>query len=298
MRFEQLECLLQIAETGSFTDAAQKLYLTQQAVSMNIKQLEQELGETLITRENTHIYFTECGERVLESARKIIEEKNNIMVSTECLCKADAVQYVSIGSTSCVANLVLPRIIKKQGRKQKIRLDLTISESAEQVIQCVQNGENNIGLILYNAMEFERLSERCQEDLVMEVLVRDEIISVVNRKDYDGESDYWEKDVMQEDLLLATYNIESIEKWKAEIQQYNMIVSNDAEFIRALLDEAGVWVTMAGLSYQMLFSSKKYVGLPVENLNTPLIHAAVYRKDADPFLQEFVRMVRKELHMK
>ena len=42
MRFEQLECLLAVDETGSFVGAAQKLFLTQQAVSMSMKQLEQE----------------------------------------------------------------------------------------------------------------------------------------------------------------------------------------------------------------------------------------------------------------
>ena len=41
MRFEQLECLLAVEETGSFVGAAQKLFLTQQAVSMSMKQLEQ-----------------------------------------------------------------------------------------------------------------------------------------------------------------------------------------------------------------------------------------------------------------
>ena len=52
MRFEQLECLLAVEETGSFVGAAQKLFLTQQAVSMSMKQLEQELGQTILVREN------------------------------------------------------------------------------------------------------------------------------------------------------------------------------------------------------------------------------------------------------
>lgn len=299
MRFEQLECLLQIAETGSFTEAAQELYLTQQAVSMNIKQLEQELGETLITRENTHIYFTDCGERVLASAKIIIQEKNNLIHSAGCVCHGGVVERISVGSTSCIANLVLPRIIKKlQKREQKVHLELSSLETAEQVLQQVKIGDKTIGLITFHAEAFQTLYERYQDELSMEVLARDEVISVINRKDYDGESDQWTIDKTREDLLLATYNMESLEQWKAEIQQYNVISSNDAEFIRSLLDEAGVWITMAGLSYQMLFNSKKYVGLPLQDLHTPLVHVAVYSKDADPFLQEFVRMIRKELHMK
>lgn len=40
MRFEQLNCLVEIAETGSITAAAQKLFISQQAVSTSVKQLE------------------------------------------------------------------------------------------------------------------------------------------------------------------------------------------------------------------------------------------------------------------
>ena len=58
MRFEQLECLLAVEETGSFVGAAQKLFLTQQAVSMSMKQLEQELGQSLLIRENKKIIFS------------------------------------------------------------------------------------------------------------------------------------------------------------------------------------------------------------------------------------------------
>lgn len=50
MRFEQLKCLAEVARTGSISGAAQQLYLTQQAASLNIKQLEQELGADLLIR--------------------------------------------------------------------------------------------------------------------------------------------------------------------------------------------------------------------------------------------------------
>ena len=44
MRLEQLKCLVDIAQTGSITGTAQRMYATQQAVSKSIKQLEKELG--------------------------------------------------------------------------------------------------------------------------------------------------------------------------------------------------------------------------------------------------------------
>lgn len=92
MRFEQLECLLQIAETGSFTEAAKKLYLTQQAVSMSIKQLEQELDRTLIIRENGKVLFTKHGEEVVAAARNILYEKERILTSVQQISDADTLR--------------------------------------------------------------------------------------------------------------------------------------------------------------------------------------------------------------
>ena len=43
MRFEDLNCLVAVAETGSITAAAKRIFISQQAVSANIKKLEEEL---------------------------------------------------------------------------------------------------------------------------------------------------------------------------------------------------------------------------------------------------------------
>ena len=55
---------------------------------------------------------------------------------------------------------------------------------------------------------------------------------------------------------------------------------------------------MSGLSYQNFFNSKKYVALCLEDIDVSILHVAVYRKDADETIQDIVRMIRKEMHMK
>ncbi len=79
MRFEQLNCLVEIAETGSITAAAQKLFISQQAVSTSVKQLEQELGQTLFVRNKSGISFTAKGEETVNFARKILADKEEFV---------------------------------------------------------------------------------------------------------------------------------------------------------------------------------------------------------------------------
>ena len=55
---------------------------------------------------------------------------------------------------------------------------------------------------------------------------------------------------------------------------------------------------MTGLSYQYFFKDKKYVSLPMEHIEVPMIHAAIYRKDNAEQMQELVQMIRQELHVK
>lgn len=179
-----------------------------------------------------------------------------------------------------------------------MRFKLTNAETALQVLEQIHNGEKSIGLISYNGAELEKLFDAYKTDLRLDVLARDEIIAVVNRKDYNGSAEYLDLGKLSATTLRAGYNVESAEEWKHDVQEYYAVSSNDADFIRTLLDQTGVVVSMSGLSYQMFFSGKKYVGLPMKNVEAPIVHAAVYRRDAESFYQDVVRMIRKEMHVK
>ena len=68
MRLEQLEYLVAVAESGSFRTAAQKLNISRPAVSVALKSLEDELGETLFIKESRGIRLTPLGHLAVEKA--------------------------------------------------------------------------------------------------------------------------------------------------------------------------------------------------------------------------------------
>ena len=70
MKFQQLECLAAIADTGSFHSAADKLGYSQQLICHHIEQLEQELGHSLIQLEGTMVYLTKKGRRQCGTGEK------------------------------------------------------------------------------------------------------------------------------------------------------------------------------------------------------------------------------------
>ncbi|MEO8623382.1 MAG: LysR family transcriptional regulator, partial [bacterium] len=71
----QLEALVAVADSGSFTQAARRLGLTQSAVSHAVTGLEQSLSVALIDRSAQGARLTNAGERVIQHARQILPLK-------------------------------------------------------------------------------------------------------------------------------------------------------------------------------------------------------------------------------
>ena len=74
MNLRHLEHWLALADTGSFSRAAEKLHITQSALSRSIQALEEELGGPLVDRIGKRNELTPLGRSVLERARRIVHE--------------------------------------------------------------------------------------------------------------------------------------------------------------------------------------------------------------------------------
>lgn len=74
----KLYSLIEVAETGSFTRAAERLSLTQPAVSQHIRILEEHLGVRLFDRSRNELHLTREGELVLRFARRVMALQHNL----------------------------------------------------------------------------------------------------------------------------------------------------------------------------------------------------------------------------
>ncbi len=72
MELRQLKYFVGIAETGRFSDASKQLFISQSAVSQQIKLLEEELGTQLFVRNQHSVSLTESGKELLPLARKVL----------------------------------------------------------------------------------------------------------------------------------------------------------------------------------------------------------------------------------
>lgn len=300
MRLEQLKCLLDISYTGSITSTAQRLYISQQAVSKSIKQLEKELGLELLIRTKTGVMLTEAGEEVIRYAENMLNESEKLRTRVEELKNVKNVSStVDICSTSSVTNLALPYVIAKlNARHEKVSIRIIQSVDLDDVIQKVQTGVCDIGLMTINEFDLERKMAQHQDVLRADILAQDELVAVMDRKLYKGTHTSLSAEEFAKTSVRTLYNIIPIEELRMAVYENNIICSNDADFHRSMMERAEAMTLMSGLAYQYYFNTKKYVALTFQSEYTSsLVHAAIYRKDVESGIHNVVSMIRREMYI-
>src|ERR1700685_550488 len=79
LELRQLRCLVAIVDSGSFTDAAIELGISQAAVSRNLIALEQVLGVRLLHRTSRSVTPTTAGVHALAQARQVLAAADNLV---------------------------------------------------------------------------------------------------------------------------------------------------------------------------------------------------------------------------
>jgi len=67
-----LKSFVSVVDAGGFTRAGERVHRTQSTVSQQIRRLEKDLGQTLLSRKGKHVMLTEAGERLLSYARRLL----------------------------------------------------------------------------------------------------------------------------------------------------------------------------------------------------------------------------------
>lgn len=109
MVIRYLEILEAIAETGTFTSAAKKLYITQSAVSHAVAELEKQAGTALFERLPKGVALTHCGASLLEESRSILTACRNLDRRISHLEENTTVHIVS---SITIASFLLPEILR------------------------------------------------------------------------------------------------------------------------------------------------------------------------------------------
>jgi len=133
MDFRQLEMFGAVAEEGTFTRAAERLHVSQSAISRQVKLLEEELGGSLLHRGPKRVALTQPGELLLKMVHRIQRDMVEVVAQisdTHTLHRGSL--SVAGGMTVCL--YILPRLLKKF-RALYPQVDLRVASGASENIQ-------------------------------------------------------------------------------------------------------------------------------------------------------------------
>ncbi|MDD9149779.1 LysR family transcriptional regulator [Sporolactobacillus sp. CQH2019] len=147
MEIRQLMYLTQIAKEKSYTVAAQKLHVSQPALSKMIKNLEIELGVPIFIHSRRNPELTDIGKSIVEESCKILESVENLSKSIE-----DTINLkkgnVAVGIPPVISTVYFPKVISGfQSMFPDIKLNV-VEAGAEEVQEKILNGLIDIGFVI------------------------------------------------------------------------------------------------------------------------------------------------------
>jgi len=169
MELYQLRSLLAVADTGNITRAAEKLNITQPALSQQIINLEKELGHKLLHRLGRRVVLTEPGRFFVERSRRIIREADN--ATKELRDHPGLDRRITVGAIPTVAPYMLPPLIE-QARIEYPNLEIYAREDfRSELVQGVIEGSLDVAVVSNPVKE---------PSLLIEPFIREPLLLVVS----------------------------------------------------------------------------------------------------------------------
>ena len=159
---DQLRTFIAIAETGSFTRAAEVVHKTQSAVSMQMKRLEERIERPIFARDGRASKLTEDGQRLLDYARRIV---NLNMETIAAFSDAALSGRVRLGVPDDYADRYLPEIMARFSRGYPAVELSVICEPSVGLLERID--ANEIDLAIVTNCESKRASETFRRERLL-----------------------------------------------------------------------------------------------------------------------------------
>ena len=159
-----------VADQQSFRKAAEELYLTQPAVSLQIKALEEDLGVQLFDRSGSRIELTEAGKILRGYSQQAVA----LFVKAEQAIAAlsgDHAGQLALGASTTIAQYVLPRLLGEFSREHPRVHPTMISGNSEHIVESLEKQTIALGLIEGPARS---------RDVKAEPFMKDELVLIVS----------------------------------------------------------------------------------------------------------------------
>lgn len=191
MNIRHLRFFITVADTGSMTKAAKKLFITQPSVSQTIMELESYYDIRLFERLSKKLYLTNEGKQLLSYARHIISSFDKMEQNMKQTLKGSTIK---VGATITIGTSILSQLAAQF-------IDSNPSTKIESVVDNTSVVEN---MVLKNELDFSLVEGPIHsQDIIKEPFMDDELIIICGNQHPFKDKKYIDiEELSQSDLIL------------------------------------------------------------------------------------------------
>ena len=304
MKLEQLRYLRDIEQTKSLSKTGARFYVSPQALSKSMQQLEAEVGVPLLLRSPFGVTLTDEGKRFLDETSEFIDRYDSLRQEfQEQQAKKespDCLPEIRIGLSSVLAGILLPKAIA-QFRQKYPRQPINIEEIAcDEVFPSLREGRFDIAFLSLNATMFNQAwNISGKNNHHYSLLLSDKLVACVS-----SSSPLAKKEQLRLDDMLTAYRtslgLNDTPRGRAIMESYgfnsndmSMYTGNNIDFHREAMKQFGAVTTMPRFVFQKAFNSKQFVARYVDYMDFEMYHTAIYADtDPHPQLRELVNTLQ------
>jgi DNA-binding transcriptional LysR family regulator len=147
MDTRQLAAFCAVVERKSFSQAAERLGVTQPAVSLQIRSLEQRLGRQLLDRSGRRVEPTEAGRRLYASAQRVLAAEEHLLEDLDADDDGAITGTLELGASTGPGGTVVPLLLCEfQEQHPDMSVRLTVSDT-QTVVDRVAERELELGIV-------------------------------------------------------------------------------------------------------------------------------------------------------
>ncbi|CAB4602828.1 unannotated protein [freshwater metagenome] len=143
---QQLTYLVALADEGSFSSAADACFISQPALSAQIKELENRLGQQLVERTTRGILLTQRGTQVVDRARALLRDMNDLVIEAHNTGE-ELIGEIHVSAIPTMAPYLLPALVQSL-RKHHPQVQLHLhEEKTHDLVHSLRHGRIDVGLL-------------------------------------------------------------------------------------------------------------------------------------------------------
>lgn len=273
MEFKQLEIFIALVKNESFSMTADELGISQPTVSLNIKQLEEELDTALFIRSTRELKLTDEGRKLFVEAESLISRRNRVLDSFGEKNK----RKLSMGVSTISASYILPKVLKEYREKfSDIKIDIKETNSLE-TIKKVSDYDVDIGIV-----GMKKENENCEFSPVF----KDEFVFICPNTEYYRnlkESNPTIKELAKEPLIIReqgsgikNHMDKLLAADKVKTKDLNIALTvNDEELIKKLTSLGMGTSFISKVAVEDFIENGKILAISLENYEERFRHLYV-----------------------